>query len=47
MQKAEDNKGYLSQNFYTLCVNSNYKFISGPFAKIFLKLSIFKKAKLI
>ena len=45
-KKAEDNKGYLSQNFYTLCVNSNYKFISGPFAENIFKIINIQKSKI-
>jgi|TARA_B100001094_G_scaffold100769_1_gene96928 hypothetical protein len=45
-KKAEDNKGYLSQNFYTLNVNSNYQFITGPFAENIFKIINIQKSKI-
>tara|TARA_B100000902_G_C26981513_1_gene750485 strand:- start:33 stop:530 length:498 start_codon:yes stop_codon:yes gene_type:complete len=45
-KKAEDNKGYLSQNFYTLTVDSNYQFITGPFAKNIFQIINIQKNKI-
>ena len=39
----EDNKGYLSQNFFEIYKNNNYKFISGPFAEKIFKIVDFQK----
>lgn len=45
-KKAEDEKGYLSQNFYSLYVDSNYKFITGPFAENIFKIINLQKNKI-
>jgi hypothetical protein len=35
-KKSENSKGYVSQNFFEIILNSKYKFLSGPFSdKIF------------
>ena len=42
----EDNKGYLSQNFFEIYKNNNYKFISGPFVEKIFKIVDFQKNKI-
>ena len=43
---AENNKGYLTQNFFELCINTKYKFISGPFADTIFKIIGIQKNKM-
>ncbi len=43
---AENNKGYLTQSFFELCVNTKYKFISGPFADTIFKIICIQKNKM-
>ncbi|MBI29373.1 MAG: hypothetical protein CMI95_05740 [Pelagibacteraceae bacterium] len=43
---SEDKKGYLTQNFFELHMNSKYKFISGPFAEMIFKIVGFQKNKI-
>ena len=43
---AEDAKGHLTQDFFELCVNSNYKFTSGPFAERIFKIINMQKSKI-
>jgi len=37
-KKTENQKGYISANFYNLCVNASYKFKSGPFNNQIFKI---------
>ena len=42
-KEFENTKGYLSQSFFQLCKDSNYKFTSGPFSeKIFTIINLQK-----
>ena len=36
---SEDTNGYISEQFYDLKINSNYKFYSGPFSNSILIIS--------
>ena len=45
-KNLEDKNGYLSQNFFELCINSNYKFYSGPFAETIFKIVGLQKNKI-
>ena len=45
-KEAEDQNGYLSQNFFKLSLNSEYKFYSGPFTDIIFKIVDFQKNKI-
>ncbi len=45
-KKLENSKGYLSDNFYNLNINSNYKFISGPFTETIFKIIKLQKDKI-
>ena len=45
-RESEDQKGYLTQNFLELCVNSKYQFISGPFAETIFKIINLQKNKM-
>ncbi|MDC0232276.1 hypothetical protein OAJ72_03220, partial [Pelagibacteraceae bacterium] len=45
-KNSEDKNGYLSQNFFELYVNSNYKFYSGPFAETIFKIVDLQKNKI-
>ena len=42
---SENEKGYLTQNFFELYVNSKYQFISGPFAAMIFKIIGLQKNK--
>ncbi|MDC0369942.1 hypothetical protein OAM71_00590 [Pelagibacteraceae bacterium] len=35
---SEDDKGYLSKNFYKIIINNNYKFLSGAFTGSIFKI---------
>ena len=35
---SEDSEGYISEQFYDLKINSNYKFFSGPFTNSIFKI---------
>jgi len=43
---SESNKGYLSQNFFELNVNSKYQFTSGPFTEMIFKIINLQKNKI-
>jgi len=43
---SENRKGYLTQNFFELCVNSRYQFISGPFVNTIFKIINLQKNKM-
>tara|TARA_A100001037_G_scaffold298225_1_gene321563 strand:+ start:129 stop:626 length:498 start_codon:yes stop_codon:yes gene_type:complete len=43
---SEDTNGYLSDQFYDLNVNSNYKFFSGPFTNSIFKILELQKNKI-
>ena len=45
-KKSENSKGYLSQNFYEVHINSRYKFSSGPFAEMIFKIIDLQKNKI-
>ena len=45
-KSSEDKNGYLSQNFFELCINSKYKFYSGPFAETIFKIIDLQKNKI-
>lgn len=45
-KKSENSKGYLSQNFFELNINSKYKFYSGPFAEMIFKIISLQKSKI-
>ena len=43
---SEDKKGYLTQNFFELYVNSKYQFVSGPFTEMIFKIIDLQKNKI-
>ena len=43
---SEDRNGYLTQNFFDLCVNSSYKFTSGPFTEKIFRIIDLQKNKI-
>jgi len=43
---CENPKGYLTQSFFELCKNTNYKFTSGPFAEKIFKIINLQKNKI-
>lgn len=43
---SEDSDGYISEQFYDLKINSNYKFFSGPFANSIFKILLLQKNKI-
>ena len=45
-RESEDNKGYISQNFFELCINTNYKLSSGPFTDSIFKIIKLQKNKI-
>ena len=45
-KESEDNKGYISQNFFELCINTNYKLSSGPFTDSIFKIIKLQKNKI-
>ena len=45
-KKIEDDKGFISQNLFTININSNYKFSSGPFVDKIFKIINFRKNKI-
>lgn len=42
-KNSENDKGFISKNFYELVINSNYRFNSGPFINNIFKLIDFQK----
>ena len=45
-KKSETHDGYITNNFYDLCLKSDYKFLSGPFVDNIFKILEFQKNKL-
>tara|TARA_Y100000590_G_scaffold393942_1_gene472619 strand:- start:481 stop:978 length:498 start_codon:yes stop_codon:yes gene_type:complete len=45
-KESENAKGYLTQNFFDICKNSNYKFTSGPFSEKIFKIINLQKNKI-
>ena len=45
-KKSETNHGYITNNFYDLCLKNEYKFSSGPFTNNIFKILEFQKNKL-
>ncbi len=43
---SENNKGYLSQNFFKVSENTNYRFSSGPFSEKIFKIISLQKNKI-
>ena len=43
---SEDSDGYISEQFYDLKINSNYKFFSGPFTNSIFKILQLQKNKI-
>jgi len=43
---SENKKGYLTQNFYQLTINSKYKFSTGPFTEMIFKIIGLQKNKI-
>ena len=43
---SEDRNGYLTQNFFDLCVNSTYEFTSGPFTEKIFRIIDLQKNKI-
>ena len=43
---SEDSDGYISEQFYDLKINSNYKFFSGPFTNTIFKIIQLQKNKI-
>ena len=45
-KESEDSKGYVTQNFFKIYTNSNYKFSSGPFSETIFKIINLQKNKI-
>ena len=45
-KNCENNKGYLSSNFFSLCLNKKYKVINGPFTDKIFKIISLQKNKI-
>ena len=45
-KQSENKKGYLTQKFFEIYENNNYKFISGPFSEKIFKIINFQKNKI-
>ena len=45
-KNCENDKGYLSQNFFDLYINAKYKFTSGPFSEMIFKIIDLQKNKI-
>ena len=45
-KESENNDGYLTQKFYQMCLNNNYKFTSGPFTNQIFKIINLQKNKI-
>ena len=45
-KESENEKGYISNSFLDMRINSKYKFSSGPFAETIFKLINFQKNKI-
>ncbi len=45
-KESEDENGYISEQFYDLKINSNYKFFSGPFSNSIFKILQIQKNKI-
>jgi len=45
-KKAETSKGYLSQDFFEININSECQFISGPFSNMIFKIIEMQKNKI-
>ena len=43
---SEDKEGYLCNSFYQLKINSNYKFVTGPFTEKIFKIINLQKNKI-
>ena len=43
---SEDRNGYLTQDFFDLCVNSSYEFTSGPFTEKIFRIIDLQKNKI-
>ena len=43
---SENKKGYLTQNFFELSINSKYQFTSGPFTEMIFKIISLQKNKI-
>ena len=43
---SEDSRGYISDEFYELKINSDYQFFSGPFANSIFKIVELQKNKI-
>ena len=43
---SEDVEGYISEQFYDIKINSNYKFFSGPFTNSIFKILQLQKNKI-
>ena len=45
-EKLEDDKGFITQSLFDLKINSNYKFLSGPFVEKIFKIVTLQKNKI-
>ena len=45
-KESENSKGYLTQNFFHLCKNSDYKFTTGPFTEKIFRIIDLQKNKI-
>ena len=45
-KSSENSEGYISEQFYDLKINSNYKFFAGPFANSIFKIIQLQKNKI-
>jgi len=45
-RSLEDQQGYITEQFYDLKINSDYKFVSGPFSNSIFKIVELQKKKI-
>lgn len=45
-KESENKNGYLTQSFYEICKNTNYRFSSGPFTEKIFKIINLQKNKI-
>ena len=45
-KESENKYGYLTQSFYEICKNTNYRFSSGPFTEKIFKIINLQKNKI-
>jgi len=45
-KESENKDGYLSQDFFEICINAKYQFASGPFSEMIFKIINLHKNKI-